>query len=108
MEEMESKEELAYREYLESLSVEELEGLNPETSEARLRELAVHDNYKVRANVANNASTPTDLFDVFASDGHHLVRVGLVFNPNVSPSVLKTLADDNIEIVRQAVLSLDS
>ena len=108
MEEMDEKQELAYREYLESLTVEELEALNPETSESRLRELAVHENYKVRANVANNASTPTDLFNNFAYDGHHLVRVGLVFNPNVSTDILETLGKDNIEIVRQAVLSLDS
>lgn len=99
---MEEKEELAYKAYLESLSIEELEALNPETDVERLRSLATHGNFKVRANVANNESTPADLFSGFVSDEHYLVRVGLAFNPNVSDNLLEALSKDEDELVRKA------
>ena len=105
---MEDDAETAYKEYLESLTVEELEALNPESSVEKLRDLSTHESHKVRSNVANNESTPAELFGSFVTDEHYLVRIGLVFNPNVTEEALEILADDDNELVRKAVASKKS
>jgi len=53
----------------------------------------------VRALVATNPSTPTDVLEKFFSD-EKIVRDGLSGNPNTSPKLLKILANDNDKMVR--------
>ncbi len=53
----------------------------------------------VRALVATNPSTPSDVLEKFFSD-EKIVRDGLSGNPNTPVKLLKILCDDNDKMVR--------
>jgi hypothetical protein len=48
----------------------------------RLAELSTHRDKAVRAAVAENPSTPTDVLETLVRDKHHLVRFGVAQNPD--------------------------
>lgn len=72
---------------------------NPHTPIEVLRFLANDDINLVRALVAANPSTPSDILERFFSD-EKIVRDGLSGNPNTPAKLLKILVDDNDKMVR--------
>ena len=72
---------------------------NPHTPVEVLRFLAKDDVNLVRALVATNPSTPSDILEKFFSD-EKIVRDGLSGNPNTPAKLLKILAGDNDKMVR--------
>lgn len=72
---------------------------NPHTPVEVLRFLADDDVNLVRALVATNPSTPSDILEKFFSD-EKIVRDGLSGNPNTPAKLLKILAGDNDKMVR--------
>lgn len=67
---------------------------------ARLRELAVHRNAKIRESVASSRNTPEDLFPVLAADSDEGVRACVARNESTPCDVLRSLAQDRSEKVR--------
>jgi hypothetical protein len=64
-----------------------------------LRHLSTDSINLVRALVAANPSTPSDVLEKFFSD-EKIVRDGLSGNPNTPAKLLKILCDDNDKMVR--------
>lgn len=72
---------------------------NPHTPVEVLRHLALDPINLVRALVATNPSTPSDILEKFFND-EKIVRDGLSGNPNTPVKLLKILVDDNDKMVR--------
>ena len=72
---------------------------NPHTQFEVLRHLSNDTINLVRALVATNPSTPSDVLEKFFND-EKIVRDGLSGNPNTPVKLLKILADDNDKMVR--------
>ena len=72
---------------------------NPHTPIEVLRHHSAAPINLVRALVAANPSTPSDVLEKFFSD-EKIVRDGLSGNPNTPPKLLKILCDDNDKMVR--------
>ena len=72
---------------------------NPHSPVEVLRHLSCDSINLVRALVAANPSTPSDVLEKFFSD-EKIVRDGLSGNPNTPAKLLKILCDDNDKMVR--------
>ncbi len=72
---------------------------NPHTPVEVLRLLSKDAINLVRALIATNPGTPSDVLETFFSD-EKIVRDGLSGNPNTPLKLLKILSDDNDKMVR--------
>ncbi|RUT02048.1 hypothetical protein DSM106972_061230 [Dulcicalothrix desertica PCC 7102] len=81
---------------------------SPATSPNILKQLACHQNSRIRYDVARNCHIPTDVLlqlinDCQAVPGLGSVRSGLAGNPNTPSDILESIAEENYSISREKV-----
>jgi hypothetical protein len=76
------------------------------TPDARLIELAAHENEKVRCAVAENNCAPSEIFYLLAKDSSREVRLRVAENENCPQDILETLEkDEDLYVAHQAKLA---
>lgn len=65
---------------------------------ALLAELVVHDDHNVRSTVAANPNTPIPSLETLANDPNPSVRMGILFNKNSPPNIIRTVAATEFKI----------
>lgn len=62
-----------------------------ETPPDILRQLAKHEHYLIRLNVAHNPSAPPDVLDLLSCEGDYYIRCAIARNRSSPPRVLERL-----------------
>ena len=73
------------------------------TSPERLRELATHENHRVRLRVAENANTPCDVLKLLSLDTSPDVKIAVASNSSTEEWLAIALAIDSDVIVRHGI-----
>lgn len=73
------------------------------TSPERLRELATHENHRIRLRVAENANTPHDVLKLLSLDANPDVKIAVASNSSTEEWLATALAIDSDVIVRHGL-----